>query len=208
MITLSTIRRLTLGSVAALAILPLTAGVATAAGHDDLCAMRDEAPEEFDPLFDALAEVIAALCDGTEDDGDDGDDGGDGDETEDGPTGTPLDELLALLEGGELDDLLGTVPTDELCALQDEAPEEFAPILEALAPLIDELCPAEDPEPEPEEEPEPEPTPETEPQEDEQAVGAPASDPTLPDTGGGAALAGLALLGAAGTFGRVVRARG
>jgi hypothetical protein len=197
MIDLRPLRRLALGSVAALAILPFTAGAATASGHDDLCDLQDQAPGSFDPILDVIAPVIEAACE----DGDEGDDEG-GDEGDDGFT---LDDLLGQLDLDELEDLLGQLPTEELCALRDEAPEEFAPLLDALEVLTDLVCDADeggDPEPEPETE---EPVEEDEGDGTDEQVAS--TTPTLPNTGGGAALAGLALLGAAGAVRRLVSVR-
>jgi hypothetical protein len=184
-----TVRRFAFVTAAAVALVPATASVAAAQSPDDLCAMRDEAPEEMAPLLDALAPVIDALC--AEDDGDP-------DDGEGGPTGTPLDELLALLDPDQL-------PTEELCGLRDQAPEEMAPLLEALAPVLDAICGGSGEEEQVEEDSvEDEPVEEeAEDQADEAAfahdAGPVASSPapTLPNTGGGAALVGLALLGAA-----------
>jgi hypothetical protein len=198
MITLRALRRLALGSVAALAILPFTAGAVLAQdapNPDDLCDLEDEAPESFAPILDAIAPLIDAAC---EDDG-----SGDGDDEGEEFT---LDDLLDQLDLGALEELLGQLPTEELCALRDEAPEEFAPLLEALEVLTDLVCDADetgDPEPEPEPEPSPEPDPDPEVEQEQVA----ASTPTLPNTGGGAALAGLALLGAAGAVRRLVSLR-
>jgi hypothetical protein len=190
-----TVRRSALVAAAAVALVPATASVAAAQSPDDLCAMRDEAPEEMAPLLDALAPVIDALC--AEDDGGPGGDD-DGESDEGGPTGTPLDDLLALLDPDQL-------PTEELCGLRDQAPEEMAPLLDALAPVLDAVCgeAAED-------EPAEEETVEDDTVEDETAdlqdesgfehdpgTVAPSTAPTLPHTGGGAALAGLGMLGAA-----------
>jgi hypothetical protein len=200
-----TVRRSALVAAAAVALVPATASVAAAQSPDDLCAMRDEAPEEMAPLLDALAPVIDALC--AEDDGDPGGDG-DGENDEGGPTGTPLDDLLALLDPDQL-------PTEELCGLRDEAPEEMAPLLDALAPVLDAVCGEPDGD-----EPDGEETVEEETVEDETAdlpdesgfehdpgTVAPSTAPTLPHTGGGAALAGLGMLGAAIGLRRAVGTR-
>jgi hypothetical protein len=197
MLTLRALRRLALGSVAALAILPLTAATATASGHDDLCALQEDAPESFEPLLEALSPIIEAVCE-EDGEGDDGDDDGDG---------PSLDDLLEQLDPDALEELLGQLPIDDLCALRDEAPEEFAPLLEALEALTDLVCEDGDPEPEPEpeaEEPVDEDEGEAQPQVEEEAA---SSTPTLPNTGGGAALAGIALLGAAGAVRRLVSLR-
>jgi hypothetical protein len=124
--------------------------------------------------------ITEALCDAFADDN--------GDEGENGDDEGPLDAL----------------DPEELCALQEEAPEEFAPLLDALAPLIDAICEAEEEEQEPEapeeEEDESEELPETEEPED-----TTDADPSgeLPRTGGLAGLAGLGLLGAGAALRRL-----
>jgi hypothetical protein len=210
-----TVRRLALAGVAALAILPSSAVAASAQSAEDLCALRDEAPDEFAPLLDALEPLVGAFCDdGGADGGDDGagdeGDGGDG-----GPTGTPLDDLLEQIQDadpGVLEELLGALPVDELCGLREQAPEEFAPLLDALAPVLDAICGEDDGDGTEEEDAtggDDDTASEADADADEdEGVVAPSTAPTLPNTGGGAALAGLALLGAAGAIRRVVGPRG
>jgi hypothetical protein len=205
MTSLRTVRRLALAAVVALAILPSTAGAASAQSAEDLCAMREDAPEQFGPLLDALAPVLDEFCA----DGGGGDDDGDGGE-EDGPTGTPLDELLGNLDPGQLEELLGQLQTDELCGLRDQAPEEFAPLLDALAPVIDAICGEDDGDGTEEGDATGgDDDTDTGAEADEgEGVVSPSTAPTLPNTGGGAALVGLALLGAAGAVRRLTGTSG
>ncbi len=170
--TRATIRRMALVGAGALAVLPLTAGAATAQSAEDcqeLAAISDE--------LVALCEEVAGAIEGDDDNGDDPDG--------DGPTGTPLDGLLEMLD------------PDELAALCDEAPEEleavFGPVCDALTDGNgdpDEEAPEDDPDEVEATDPgtgdgEVSDTTDPQPQQDE-----------LPQTGGLAGLAGLGLLGA------------
>jgi hypothetical protein len=176
----SRIRRMALVCASALVILPLTAVPATAQSAED-CDQFAAIPGIGEQVADGCRQLAEQA--GGDDDGDEPDENG-----EDGPTGTPLDQLLGAL------DEAGLSP-DELCDLRDEAPEQFDPVLEGLGVVIDEICPPEEEEEEeePEHDPGPAPLPEGE-EADDTTDADPSGD--LPVTGGAAGLLGLGLLGA------------
>jgi hypothetical protein len=174
----SKIRRMALVCAGALLVLSLTAVPATAQSAED-CDEFAAIPGIGEQVADGCRE-LAEQVDGDDDNGDEPD--------ENGEDGSPLDQLLGAL------DEAGLSP-DELCALRDEAPEEFDPVLEGLGVIVDELCPPDEEEEEEEPEPEAEPGPLPDEEEPEDTTDAdPSGD--LPVTGGAAGLLGLGLLGA------------
>lgn len=179
----STIRRMLLVCTGAVAVLVMSAGVAAAQSAEDCDGLEAISPELAQGCRD-FAETV---------EGDEGEEGDEGTEDE----SSPLDDLLGALEEQGLD-------PQELCALREESPEEFEAVLDALGPVVNELCPPEEEEPE-ETTPDPEePADETDGTDD--SVDATTSG-ELPNTGGLAGLAGLGML-AAGAALRRLRATG